>query len=61
MRLMGDDAAIPFAVTPNDLEDRLYRIPLPARAFARLKLCFSDGVVPVTGTCRIDYIYLGRK
>ena len=61
MRLMVDDAAIPFAVTPNDLEDRLYRIPLPARAFSRLKLCFSDGVVPVTGTCRIDYIYLGRK
>ena len=54
-----------FAVTPNDTEARLYTLDLRDIAgwkgqLKQLRLDFSDGA-PVTGTCRIDYIWIGRS
>jgi hypothetical protein len=54
-----------FAVTPNDTESRLYTLDLRGTAgwkgtLKQLRLDFSDGA-PLTGTCRIDYIWIGRK
>jgi hypothetical protein len=54
-----------FEVTPNDTEARLYLLNLRGTAgwggaLDQLRLDFSDGT-PVTGTCRIDYIWVGRQ
>jgi hypothetical protein len=54
-----------FEVTPNDTEARLYLLDLRGTAgwggaLDQLRLDFSDGT-PVTGTCRIDYIWVGRQ
>lgn len=52
-----------FAVTPNDNETRLYTVEMRGvegwdGCLKQLRLELSDGT-PVTGTCRIDYIWLG--
>jgi len=54
-----------FAVTPNDPESRLYTLDMRALAgwngkLKQLRLDFSDGT-PLTGTCRIDYVWVGRQ
>ncbi len=54
-----------FEVTPNDTEDRLYTIDMyPVAGWSgRLKqilLELADGE-PLTGTCRIDYIWIGKQ
>ena len=57
------DAArsVAFDVTPLDADDRVYTVPLPrAGAVKQLKLAFSADGAPVTGTVRLDYIWLGR-
>ncbi|MGN0853079.1 MAG: right-handed parallel beta-helix repeat-containing protein [Kiritimatiellia bacterium] len=53
--------SVVFAVTAWDGDDSLYTVPMPALGGAkRLKLSFSADGRPVTGTVRIDYIWLGR-
>jgi len=52
--------SVAFAVTPQDADDAVYTVPLPAAgSIKRLRLSFSADGKPVTGTCRIDYIWLG--
>ena len=52
--------SVAFDVKPDDPEDSLYEVELPpVGPIKQLKLSFSDGT-PVTGTVRIDYIWLGR-
>ena len=49
-----------FDVVPDDLEDRIYVVPLASTGTLRqMKLDFTVDGVPVTGTCRLDYIWLG--
>ena len=52
-----------FAVTPNDTESRIYMIDMRSidgwgGGLKQLRLDFADGA-PVTGTCRIDYLWIG--
>ena len=54
-----------FAVTPNDTESRLYTLDLRGApgwkgTLKQLRLDLSDGS-PLTGTCRIDYVWIGRR
>ena len=50
-----------FDVAAMDTDDTLYEVPLPpAGRLRRLKISFSDGGAKATGTCRIDYIWLGN-
>ena len=52
-------ACCDFAVTPHDKADTVYRVPLAWKDRLRqLRLDFSAGSTPVTGTCRVDYICL---
>lgn len=52
--------SVEFDVKPHDLDDSIYRVNLPKTSTIRqMRLNFSDGKTPVTGTCRIDYIWLG--
>jgi hypothetical protein len=51
-----------FDVIPNDLNDTLYHIPLQAKSpIKQMRLDFSGDGKPITGTCRIDYIWLGNR
>ena len=53
--------SVAFDVTPLDADDRVYTVPLPRTgAVKQLKLAFSADGAPVTGTVRLDYIWLGR-
>jgi len=54
-----------FAVTPNDTETRLYTVDMRGAdgwsgELKQLRLDLSDGE-PLTGTCRIDYVWIGHK
>ncbi len=54
-----------FEVTPNDNLENLYTIDMDKTAgwsgkLKQLRIDFSDGT-PLTGTCRIDYIWIGRQ
>ncbi len=54
-----------FAVTPNDTETRLCTIDMRGVSgwkgrLKQLRLDFADGT-PLTGTCRIDYLWIGRN
>ena len=54
-----------FAVMPNDTESRLYTLDLRSTAgwrgkLKQLRLDFADGA-PLTGTCRIDYLWIGNQ
>jgi hypothetical protein len=54
-----------FEVKANDNGERLYTIDMRKTTgwkgnLKELRLDFSDGT-PVTGTCRIDYIWIGRQ
>ena len=54
--------SVAFDVKPLDVSDAVYELALPsAGSLRRLKLALGDGVTPVTGTCRIDYIWLGNR
>lgn len=53
--------SVAFDVKPDDPDDTVYTAKLPSvGGIKQLKLAFSDGTEPITGTCRIDYIWLGR-
>ena len=53
--------SVAFDVRPHDVDDSLYIVPVPrAGLIKRLKLAFSADGEPVTGTCRIDYIWAGH-
>jgi hypothetical protein len=51
-----------FDVKPQDCDDSVYDVALPpVGGLKQLKLSFSADGDAVSGTCRIDYIWLGRK
>ena len=51
-----------FDVKPKDVDDAVYTIEMPqAGSVRRLRIDFSADGEPVTGTCRIDYIWAGRR
>ena len=54
-----------FAVTPKDTAASLYTLDMRTAAgwgskLKQLRLDFADGS-PLTGTCRIDYIWIGKQ
>ncbi len=52
---------VDFDVVPQDEADTVYRIPLPGSGVVRrFRLDFSADATPVTGTCRLDYVWFGR-
>ena len=53
--------SVAFDVKPMDNDDSVYEATLPhVGAVRRLKLSFSADGENTTGTCRIDYIWLGN-
>jgi hypothetical protein len=49
-------------VTPLDQTDSIYEIPFPASGrLMQLRIDFSTSNEKISGTCRIDYIWLGNK
>jgi hypothetical protein len=53
---------IDFNVKPNDLDDTLYTIPIDSnKPIRQFKINFTADETPVTGTCRIDYIWIGNR
>ncbi len=57
-----ENRSIEFAVKPHDNEDTVYTVPLGSPINAkRFRLDFSAQSKPITGTCRIDYIWTGRQ
>jgi len=57
-----DDAkSVVFDVTSEDRDERVYEIPLSLCGhLKRLRLDFAADETSVTGTVRIDYIWVGR-
>lgn len=56
MRTFDRARSVAFDVVPEDEDDTLYSVPLPAEeGIRRLQIAFADGK-SVTGTVRIDYI-----
>ncbi len=54
--------SVVFDVKPQDCDDSVYDVALPhVGGIKQLKLSFSADGDAVSGTCRIDYIWLGRK
>ena len=54
--------SVAFRVEPCSSEDALVAVPLAFKGkLNRLRLDFSADSVPVTGTCRIDYIALSNE
>ena len=50
-----------FAVKPQDEDDAIYTVPMPRiGGVKQFRLSFSADGSPVTGTCRIDYIWAGH-
>lgn len=53
--------SVAFDVLPQDADDTVYSIPLPrVGGIKQLRLAFSAEETPITGTVRIDYIWLGN-
>ncbi len=53
--------SVVFDVKPQDTDDALYTARIPAvGGVKQLRLSFAADGSPVTGTCRIDYIWAGR-
>jgi hypothetical protein len=55
----------PFDVIPDDNEARLYSVDMRSAGgwsgkLKQLRLSFADGT-PLTGTCRVDYIWIGQQ
>jgi hypothetical protein len=56
----NEQDSVAFDVKPMDNDDSVYVAKLPpAGGVRRLKLSFSADGEKTTGTCRIDYIWLG--
>ncbi|MBP5672362.1 MAG: right-handed parallel beta-helix repeat-containing protein [Victivallales bacterium] len=60
----SSEDAVEFDVVPNDNDDTLYQIRLDVCAgwkgtVRQLRIDFSADETPITGTVRIDYIWLG--
>ena len=55
-----EDCSVAFDVKPHDTDDAVYTVPVPSVGVAKqLRISFSADGSPVTGTCRIDYIWAG--
>ena len=53
--------SLAFVVRPQDDDDAVYEVRVPQiGGVKRLKLAFSADGELVSGTCRIDYIWIGR-
>lgn len=53
--------SLAFDVRPQDDDDEVYEVRVPqVGGVKRLKLAFSADGERVSGTCRIDYIWIGR-
>ena len=53
--------SVAFGVKPQDADDAVYTVPMPRIGVVKqFRLSFSADGSPVTGTCRIDYIWAGR-
>lgn len=53
--------SVAFDVKPQDTNDTVYTVPMPRIGVVKqFRLSFSADGSPVTGTCRIDYIWAGR-
>ena len=53
--------SVVFDVKPQDTDDTVYTARIPRiGGVKQLRLSFSADASPVTGTCRIDYIWAGR-
>ncbi len=56
-----EECSVAFDVKPHDTDDAVYTVPVPGIGVAKqLRISFSAGGSPVTGTCRIDYIWAGH-
>ena len=53
--------SVVFDVKPQDTDDTVYTVPMPRIGVVKqFRLSFSSDDSPVTGTCRIDYIWAGH-
>ena len=53
--------SVAFDVKPQDVDDAVYTVPMPRiGGVKQFRLSFSADGSPVTGTCRIDYIWAGH-
>lgn len=53
--------SVAFDVEPNAVDDRVYTVPMPyLGGVKQFKVAFSADGRPVTGTVRLDYIWMGR-
>ena len=53
--------SVAFDVKPQDADDTVYTVPMPRIGVVKqFRLSFSADGSPITGTCRIDYIWAGR-
>ena len=58
--LFTETNARDFAVKPDDVEDTVYVVPLKTNGtLQQLKLSFSADGRPVSGTVRVDYVWVG--
>ncbi len=56
-----EECSVAFDVKPHDTDDAVYTVPVPSIGVAKqLRISFSADGSPVTGTCRIDYIWAGH-
>jgi len=55
-----EENSVAFDVKPQDVDDAVYTVPMPRiGGIKQFRLSFSADGSPVTGTCRIDYIWAG--
>ena len=53
--------SVAFDVKPQDEDDAVYTVPMPRiGGVKQFRLSFSADGSPVTGTCRVDYIWAGH-
>ena len=56
-----EENSVAFDVKPQDVDDAVYTVPMPRiGGIKQFRLSFSADGSPVTGTCRIDYIWAGH-
>ncbi|MBQ6009967.1 MAG: right-handed parallel beta-helix repeat-containing protein [Kiritimatiellae bacterium] len=56
-----EENSVAFDVKAQDVDDAVYTVPMPRiGGIKQFRLSFSADGSPVTGTCRIDYIWAGH-
>ena len=56
-----EENSVAFDVKPQDADDAVYTVPMPRiGGVKQFRLSFSADGSPVTGTCRVDYIWAGH-